>query len=72
MHIVNSGFEMVWAKRVNGKRNFCSTNKEKIGEEKFFEIVLMLGPWASGSKQILIGFSNEPLCFKHLAQFQKV
>ena len=28
----------------------------------------MLGPWASGSKEILIGFSNEFLCLKHLAQ----
>ena len=28
----------------------------------------MLGPWASGSKEILNGFSNELLFFKHLAQ----
>ena len=28
----------------------------------------MLGPWASGSKEILIGFSNDFLCLKHLAQ----
>ena len=28
----------------------------------------MLGPWASGSKEILNGFSNELLSFKHLAQ----
>ena len=28
----------------------------------------MLGPWASGFKEILIGFSNEFLCLKNLAQ----
>ena len=28
----------------------------------------MLGPWASGSKEILIELSNKLLYFKHLAQ----
>ena len=28
----------------------------------------MLSPWASGSKEILNGFSSELLSFKHLAQ----
>ena len=28
----------------------------------------MLDPWASGSEEILIGFSNELLCLKRLAQ----
>ena len=29
---------------------------------------LMLGPWTSGSKEILIELTNELLYFKHLAQ----
>ena len=28
----------------------------------------MLSPWASGSKEVLIGFSNVYLCLKDLAQ----
>ena len=31
--------EMVQAKHVSGKNKFYSTNKDKIGEEKIFEIV---------------------------------
>ena len=29
---------------------------------------VMLGPLASGSKEVLIGFANEFLCLKHPAQ----
>ena len=36
---VNFGSEMVKAKHVSGKNIFCSTNKDKIGEETIFEIV---------------------------------
>ena len=39
VHTVNFGSEMVWAKNVSGKNIFCSTIKEKIREERIFEIV---------------------------------
>ena len=39
LHTVNFSSEMVWAKHVSGKNIFCSINKEKIREEKIFEIV---------------------------------
>ena len=39
IHTVNFGSEMVWAKHVSGKNIFCSMNKEKIREERIFEIV---------------------------------
>ena len=38
-HTVNFGFEMVQAKHVSRKNIFCSINKEKIREERIFEIV---------------------------------
>ena len=38
-HTVNSGSAMVEAKHVSGKNIFCSINKEKIREERIFEIV---------------------------------
>ena len=38
-HTVNFGSEMVLAKHVSGKNIFCSMNKEKIMEERIFEIV---------------------------------
>ena len=38
-HTVNFGSEMVQAKHVSGKNIFCSMNKEKIREERIFEIV---------------------------------
>ena len=40
IHTVNFGSEMVWAKHVSGKNIFCSMNKEKIMEERIFEILL--------------------------------
>ena len=36
---VNFGSEMRSAKHVSGKNMFCSMNKEKIREERIFEIV---------------------------------
>ena len=39
IHTVNFGSEMVQAKHVSGKNIFCSMNKEKIREERIFEIV---------------------------------
>ena len=39
MHSVNSGSDMVQAKHVSGKNIFCSMNREKIREERIFEIV---------------------------------
>ena len=36
---VNFGSEMVQAKHVSGKNIFCSMNKEKIREERIFEII---------------------------------
>ena len=38
-HTVNFGSEMVLAKHASGKNIFCSMNKEKIKEERIFEIV---------------------------------
>ena len=39
VHTVNFCLEMVQAKHVSGKNTFYSTNKDKIGEERIFEIV---------------------------------
>ena len=36
---MNFGSEMVKAKHVSGKYIFCSMNKEKIREERIFEIL---------------------------------
>ena len=38
-HTVNSGSEIVWAKYVSEKNIFGSMNKDKIGEERIFEII---------------------------------
>ena len=38
-HAVNSGLEMAEEKYVSGKDIFYSNNKDKIGEERIFEIV---------------------------------
>ena len=39
VHTVNFGSEMLQAKHVSGKNTFCCMNREKIREEKIFEIV---------------------------------
>ena len=39
LHSVNFGSEMVQAKHVSGKNVFWSMNKEKIREERIFEMV---------------------------------
>ena len=36
---MNAGLEMVQAKHVSGKNIFWPSNKEKIGEERIFEII---------------------------------
>ena len=39
LHTMNFGSEMVQVKHVSGKNIFCSMNKDKIREERIFEIV---------------------------------